>query len=106
VAGMWAVFDSFCLKGRLQMRSQLTHFQSTQSGQSSCFHQAAAALPYSCNSVWWSLPPARCGNSILSTSLTLTRPAQGSTTGPILGGWLVAPLLLSAFVPHHTSARC
>jgi hypothetical protein len=38
-------------------------------------------------------PPARWGNSVLSTALSPIRPAQGSTTGPYFVGLLVSPPL-------------
>jgi hypothetical protein len=41
-----------------------------QDGQSCCcFHQVAAALPFSCSSFWSAPPPARWGNSVLDAAL-------------------------------------
>jgi hypothetical protein len=40
-----------------------------QGGQSCCFHQAAAALPFSCSSDWSSPTSASPGNSVLNTAL-------------------------------------
>jgi hypothetical protein len=65
------------------------------------FHQEAAVLSYSCNCIWLAPPPATWSNSVLSTALSFMRPAQGG-----LGGLLVTPPPLSAFVPCLTSALC
>jgi hypothetical protein len=75
-----------------------------QGGQSCCFHQAVAALPFSYNFMWLAPPPARWGNSVLNTAFCPTRSALGPTTYPTLGGWLISPLLLSAFVSLPASA--
>jgi hypothetical protein len=57
------------------------------------FCQAAAVLPYSCNSVWSAPPPARWGNSVLSTALSLRKLAQQFSI----------PLLWEADLLHHCS---
>jgi hypothetical protein len=90
VTGLWVVFVSFCPQGKLQLGTEVTYQQFMQGGQNCCFHQAAAALPYSCNSVC-SAPPARWGNSVSSIALCPTWPAPGCTTCPALGGWLFVP---------------
>jgi hypothetical protein len=105
VTGLWVEFGSFCPQGRLQLGPEVTHCQFMQSVQSCCFHHEAGELPYS-NSVWLVPPPARRGNSALSTDISPTGPAQWCSTSSALGGWLVALPLLSAFVPCITSAWC
>jgi hypothetical protein len=56
MTGLQVVFGSFCLQGNLQLGAEVTNYQSMQGGQSCCFHQAAAALPYSCNCLIMSSP--------------------------------------------------
>jgi hypothetical protein len=61
-------------------------------GQSCCcFHQAATALSFSCNSVWSAPPLARWGNSVLNTALCPTRLDLEFTAFPALGSWPVTP---------------
>jgi hypothetical protein len=48
-----------------------------------CFCQAAAALPYCCNSGWSAPMPARWGNSILYTALSPSRLTQWSSMLPL-----------------------
>jgi hypothetical protein len=82
--------------GKVAIRPEVTHCQFIQDGQIRCFHQAAAALPYSCNSGWSAPPPARRGNSVLSTTLSPRRLTQGSTMALL---WEVSsPPMLSTFV--------
>jgi hypothetical protein len=76
-----------------------------QGGQSCCSHQAAAALLFSCSSVWSAPLPARWSNSVLNAALC-QRSAQGSTSCPALGVWPITPTLLSAFVFFLISAGC
>jgi hypothetical protein len=66
----WLVISNWFLQqGRLQLGPEVTHYRFVQGGlMCYCFHQAAAVLPYSCNSVWSAPPPTRWGNSILSTA--------------------------------------
>jgi hypothetical protein len=107
--GDWLVlvFGSFCPQGKLQLGAEVTHCQFVQGGQSCCcFHQVAAVLPFSCNSVWSASPSARWGNSVLNTALCPMRSALGCTTYPAWGGGLVTSPPLSAFVPLLTFAGC
>jgi hypothetical protein len=82
----------------LQLWPEVTHCQFMQGVQSCCFHQAAAALPYSYNSVWSAPLPVRWGNLVFGTVFSPMRLAQGSTTSSTLGCRLVASPMLSAFV--------
>jgi hypothetical protein len=103
--GDWLVSTivSTCPQSKLQLGAEITHCLFVQGGQNCCcFHQVAAALPYSCNSAWLLPLPALWGNSVLNTALCPTRPALGSTTCPTLGSWLIASPLLSAFVSFHS----
>jgi hypothetical protein len=59
-----------------------------QGGQSCCFHQVAAALSFSCNSVRSAPSQARWGNSVLNAVLYPIRSAPGSITCHALGGCL------------------
>jgi hypothetical protein len=102
VTGLWAVFGSYCSQGRLQLGPEVNHCQFVQGGQiHCCFCQEAAVLPYSCNSGCSAPPPARWGNSVLNSALRPMRLTQWSTMALLLGGWLVTPPLLSAFVTFH-----
>jgi hypothetical protein len=102
---MWShqVTGSFCIwfllsTGHIAIGKWAKSSSSCRVVRAVVFHQMAAALPFSCSSVW-SDPPsqARWGNSVLNAALCPTRSAPGSTTCPTLGDWLVAPPLLSTF---------
>jgi hypothetical protein len=100
-SGGWgrAVFGSFSPQGRLQLGPEVTHCQFVQSGQvCCCLCQAAAMLPYSCNSVWSAPLLARWGSSVLSTVLSPSRLAQPSTTVPLWEVGLSPHPPLSVFV--------
>jgi hypothetical protein len=99
VTDLWVVFDLFCPQDRLQLGPEVTHCQFVLRGQSCCcFHQVTPELIYKCNSIWLDTPWARWGNSVLSITLSPTRPAQWSTTSLALGGCLILPHPFSAFV--------
>jgi hypothetical protein len=89
VTRLWVVLGSFCPWSRLLLGPVVTHCQFVQSVQSCCFYQVAAALPTAATLL--APPPAGWDNSILYPTLSLRRPAQWSTTGPALGGWLFTP---------------
>jgi hypothetical protein len=71
VTGLLVAFGSFCPQDRFQLGSELTHASSCKmfSPASSCI---ALQLPL----FLITPPPARWGNSVLSTALRPTRPAQ------------------------------
>jgi hypothetical protein len=48
-------------------------------------------LPYSCNSVWSAPPRARLGSSVLSTTLSSMKPAQGFTRALLWEVGLLSP---------------
>jgi hypothetical protein len=52
--------------------------------------------------LWLAPPPARWGNSVLSTALCPMRPAQGYITCPTLWVWFFTPPLSFAFVAFPT----
>jgi hypothetical protein len=63
-------------------------------------------LSHHCNFVWSATPPARCGDSVLSTALSPTRLAQWSTS-PYFGRLPCCPTpALNAFsFPHLHSLK-
>jgi hypothetical protein len=106
VTGLWVVFGSFCPLGYLQQGGDMSLPDCAGWSELLLFHQVAAALLFSFNSVW-SIPPwPSWGNSVLNVALYPMRSAPGSTTCPTLEGWPVTPYPLTALVPILTSAQC
>jgi hypothetical protein len=68
VTGLWVVFGPSVHKisWNCEVRWGV---QFMQGGQSCCFHQVTAGLPFSCSSVWSAPPLARWGNSLLNGAL-------------------------------------
>jgi hypothetical protein len=86
VSSIWFL----CPQVKLQLGSELKHYQLVHGGPICCFCHIIAALPYSCNYVWSAPPPARWGNSVLST-------APYPETSPHFGRLTCHPTLLKAF---------
>jgi hypothetical protein len=97
---LWVVFGSFYAQGNWGKVTKCHFVQGVQSF--CCFHQAAALFPDSCNYCLVGFSHSKVEQFSFDTALSPTRPVQGSTTGPVLGGWLVAQPLPSAFVTFPT----
>jgi hypothetical protein len=64
---LWVVFGSLCPQDHLELWSEI-RLPACARQSELLFHQAAAAVPFSCSSVWSAPPPERWGNSVLKAA--------------------------------------